>query len=283
MASRTIYFSLQAGFDGKTEGAGEKVDFDVTSGDASAFGSNVPKSFSAYINPSRSNGMYADYSSNATVKWSFEFKLNGTWHSIGEYSRAMNQYTSDWNMSGDISSYVAELMQEYPIAEICFRLNDDDRVIASSSTSGYVTIEYDEAQNAYMQWTDNKLNCSMNGDKVHISWNAPYVYGTSGVIEYYLQCDSDSNIVYYGTNTYADVEPPSYGEEHAYYVFASCEGTAGAWSETAYYTAIVDQNTSYSVKCYLNGGWQDCVVKYYNGIDWQYCTVYFYDDGWKLC
>lgn len=47
---------------------------------------------------------------------------------------------------------------------------------------------------------------------------------------------------------------------------------------------IVTNDVHYTVKCYVNNDWQDCVIYYYDGSKWIECVPYYYANGeWQTC
>lgn len=55
-------------------------------------------------------------------------------------------------------------------------------------------------------------------------------------------------------------------------------------NEVIYTYAETEPVTSYTVRCYINNQWQDCVIYYYNGTSWEECIPYYYDGStWQTC
>lgn len=191
MAERTLYLYVQDGED-ETRDPGDKIDFAITSGTNVAFGNNTPTSFSADFSASTSSGMYADYSSNVTINWSLEFKLNGSWHNVCDFDRSMRKTSSNWAMSGSFRSDTVSLLKAYPIGEVAIRVRDDDVIIAKSTASGSITITYSEPTYGRCTPPSNpRLSATTTASSATLEWD-PGGGGTNNAVTGYTIFYQDS-------------------------------------------------------------------------------------------
>lgn len=143
---------------------------------------------------------------------------------------------------------------------------------------------------ATLEWEDRNLYCVQDGNQVYVSWNPAQSSVFGQKIEYFLYVEGF--FVYSGTDTYATVyigDQFQFNQQYTYNVEAHC-GELVEYSEDVLFTATESGSTQpdsshhYTVRWYVNGSWQDCLIYYYDGSNWIECTPYFYNGSeWETC
>ena len=139
-------FTFEYGEDGDqytTDSVGDKLDFIVTGGANSPFGTNIPTSFSVTF--SRGD-VFANFQDNVTIEWQLRFKINGGWYEVHSATSITNKANSNFNISNrSLPSNVASLLQKYQIEKLALYHDGDNDyrgITATSDATGTCTIEY---------------------------------------------------------------------------------------------------------------------------------------------
>lgn len=227
MASRTLSLRIQES--GTTGGEGDKLDFDISSGTNSAFGSHNPTTYSISFNTSY---LYADYASNVTMKWSIALKINGSRYEIYAGSKSMSKSNSNFDSSGSLPSNVISLLKSYPIDEVSI-YQDGSRVIkGTSSATGTLTINYTEVYPSLGTPAAPTITQNPNGTYT-ASWNAVSYSNGSGSPQYRLWSVSDGQALSsYSTNRSVTLDIGAYGTSLQFRVQATYSGLTTNGSTT---------------------------------------------------
>ena len=169
--------------------------------------------------------------------------------------------------------------------------SSDDGVaeIWGETTMTLVIEYYDEKPE--LKWVNNKLNIEQVGTEAQITWTAVQSrYGAGTPI--YIVFSNDYTELYRGTSTSVTVEPIGFDKEYIYFVFVySSLVEEGGWSETVSFSvSSTPPPEHYTIRCYVDGAWQDCIVQYYDDSTsdpetrWKECIVKYYDgSNWQNC
>lgn len=283
MATRTLDLSVETKL--CTNYADDYVKVSVTSNNY-AFGNDVPTHISFAWSTSV---LRADYSGGVTFEWEIILHFNND-ASVTVYEGTVTSCTSTTDLSvSDIAlpSAAVSALQQSTIDYIeLYPTRENRRLLRGRGGSATCTITYTEVAEVTpsIEWSNRTVTCTQNGDAVNVSWYPAVGYDGSGSVYYYLFCGSEDNVVYSGTATSATVYPPTYNEQYAYYVKATYSTAPERWSTTTYFTATKSTQVHYTIRCYLNGSWQDCIIKYFDGTGWIECVPNYCDgSSWKTC
>lgn len=227
MASRTLGLSIQES--GTTGGEGEKLDFDITSGTNTAFGSHEPYSYSISFNTSY---LYANYSGNITMKWSIHLKINGSRYEIYSGSKTMSKSNSNFDSSGSLPSNVISLLKSYPISEVSIYQDGSREIKGTSSATGTLTINYTEVNPSL--GTPAAPTITQNNDGTYTAeWAAVSASNGSGSVQYRLWSVSDGQaLTSYSTSRKATLDIGAYGTSLQFRVQATYSGLTTNGSTT---------------------------------------------------
>lgn len=293
MASRIFYF--QSDEDGKktTEYVGDKIDYKYTSGENYAFGQNTPVSISFWFDNAET---FANFSGSVTIEYEIHLKINGSWHTV--YSRRgsmnINSDFSAYNIS--LSSTVVNALKQYPIEKIAlYHAGDNDKrgITAKIYAPGYCEIEYEEyiAPEPQIMWENKQLNVSQINSQISVSWQPAYIANNTnlGPVQYTIVCLTNEG---YGGNYFSDTTtntsmvftPPKYNEQLFIQITAWAENVNGVKYSDGVDLVANYSTPSYTIRCYIDNNWQDCMVKYYDGTQWINCIPKYYDGTqWIEC
>lgn len=180
MATRTIPLTVESG-GYTTNGEGEWVAFFPDSNNGS-FGNNNPTSYSITFN---SSYLYANYSSNVTMKWQLKFKIGGKWYTIYTGSATMNKANSDFDSSGTLSSSVISALKSGSISEVGVYQDGTRKIKGSSSAYGTLTITYTEVTPSVTKPGTPTITQNNDGT-FKASWSASTGSNGSGSVTYQL-------------------------------------------------------------------------------------------------
>lgn len=125
---------------------------------------------------------------------------------------------------------------------------------------------------------------AQSGTQYVISWTpAEAKYGAeTDVITYDVLYDDDSWNAGSSTSLTHNIPEDGYGKEIGFAIRAKYAGQY-AWSETTVFKAV-RQNAHYSIRCYFDGKWQDCLVYVHDGTSFVESVPYYYDGtSWTIC
>ena len=219
MATRTIPLTVESG-GYTTDGEGEWVAFFPDSNNGS-FGNHNPTSYSITFNTSY---LYANYSSNVTMKWELKFKIGGTWYSIYTGSKSMKKTSSNFDSSGSLSSSVISALKSGSISEVGV-FQDGSRVIkGTSSAYGTLTITYTEVNPSLGTPAAPTITQNNNGTYT-ATWSAVTGSNGSGSVQYRLWSVSDGlALSSYSTSRSVTLDIGAYGTALQYRVQATYSG-----------------------------------------------------------
>lgn len=142
-------------------------------------------------------------------------------------------------------------------------------------------------------WTNKALNITQQGDQVFISWNPASIINnySSEVVWYSIQCTIDGvgfvDGQYFGadtTDTSILFTPPAYDKELFVQLNAWAHNVSGGvYSDSATFI-ITSAPEHYTIKCFIDGEWKECIIKYYDGQNWiDSIAKYFDGTQWVEC
>ena len=287
MASRVVTASLSSG-------SKEKTFYD---GDTITYGSNISSEsavegtiISATLNISNfrvySGSCYMDvYIGGTKVAETVEMDLDDHGGGSASWVEVELEYLKP-----------ALLTASGAITLICYNNNNPNSTVRTYGTesSGFceVVVEYNEpVVEPLIQWSKN-FSVSQEDYKARLTWDKATPINGAGSISYAVEASytkdgqSITKTVYSGSSTSILIEPPEYGIAVSYCVFAFSSGAlnSGTGSAGKSLTITLPEVTHYTVKCYLNGTWQDCLIYYYDGSNWIECIAKYYDGTqWNEC
>lgn len=228
-------------------------------------------------------------------------KFSVSWNScVGSYGSGDVTYTvyyGEWEDGYQAySKYVSTSTSTtidlwYPIAgkSIVFYFS----VVAHYSNISSSSSDYGEytVYGPYISWEDSlpTPTVSQSGTSLMISWTRATVVNDTGNVYYIVRCTSNSGIddAVETTDTSASMQIPAYGVELNIIVTAICDSPSlSIGSKTAQFIAeeIVVEPSYYTIRTYINGMWQDSIVRYYDGISWIECVPQYYNGTqWVEC
>jgi len=159
--------------------------------------------------------------------------------------------------------------------------------VSRSSNSTGVTLNAPQ-----LIWESNGLTITSTGSQVQASWNPASIANNYNgeVIQYSLVCQIREH-GYDGTEyettiteTSHTFAPPAYDQELFIQITAWANNVGGnRYSEGVYFT-VPSAPSHYTIRCYLNGGWQDCIIQYHDGVNWIECVAKYHDGSqWQDC
>ena len=168
------------------------------------------------------------------------------------------------------------------------------RLDHDSDVASYVTIKELRLTITYnvepeWQWNSKSVQIQTDGLQVKIFWEqATIQYGNSDKVRYSLSAIYDGTTTKLGDTDKCELvfTPPVYNKPVEYYliVYSSDKEIAHIEHYVGEFTATLEEPSHYIIRCYVNDGWQDCIVKYYNGENWLECIVKYYDGTrWVEC
>ena len=194
MATRTLGLSISEAY--TTTGEGDKINFSISSGTNTAFGSNTPTSYSVTFN---SSYLYADYADSITMQWKLRFKINGSWYDIYTGSQTMSKSDSDFSSSGTLPSTVVSLLQSYPIDKVCIYQNGTRVIKGTSSATGTLTLTYTEATYTRcgapqtVTVNDSSSMVTITKPEITLKWNGATSGTNNPISGYWIGYDISTN------------------------------------------------------------------------------------------
>lgn len=142
-------------------------------------------------------------------------------------------------------------------------------------------------------WTNKALNVTQQGDQVFISWSPASIINnySSEVVWYSIQCTIDGvgfvDGQYFGadtTDTSIVFTPPAYDKELFVQLNAWAHNVGGVvYSDSATFV-ITSAPGYYTIKCFIDGEWKECIIKYYDGKNWIDSIAKYFDGAqWIEC
>lgn len=294
MASRRFYFQSDVDKDPTTtEYVGDKIDYVYTSGVNEPFGQDTPTYISFYFDNSET---YADFSGSVTIEYEIRLKINGTWYTVHERRSSMN-INSDFSVYNIyLNSTIVNLLKQYSINEIAlYHAGDRDNrgITARMYAPGYCEIEYEKyiAPEPQIMWENKQLNVSQINSQISVTWQPAYIANNTnlGPVQYTIVCLTDEG---YSGNYFSDTTintsmlftPPKYNEQLFIQITAWAENVNGSKYSDGVYLVANYSTLNYTIRCYIDNNWQDCIVKYYDGTQWIDCIPKYYDGTqWVEC
>lgn len=251
MATRTIPLTVESG-GYTTGGSGEWVAFFPDSNNSS-FGNNNPTSYSITFN---SSYLYANYSSNITMKWQLKFKIGGNWYTIYTGSKTMKKTNSDFSSSGSLSSEVITALKNNSISEVGVYQNGSRVIRGTSSAYGTLNITYTEVIPTLGTPAAPTITQNNNGTYT-ASWNAVSASNGSGSVQYRLWSVTDGlALSSYSTSTSTTLNIGTYDYAFQFKVQATYSGlttNSGTTTKTFYKPSLnapsnfkINSSTSYT-------------------------------------
>ena len=280
MATRTLGLSVETYLCNNYED--DYVEVSVTSNNY-AFGNDVP-TYISFNFPTTS--LRADYANGVTFEWEIILHFNNG-VSVTVYEGTVYSCTSSTNLSVyDIAlpSQAVSAFQQSTIDYIeLYPTRENRRLLRGRGGSATCTITYTETVLPTLS-TPGAPTLSQNGNMMTISWSPAYGYYGSGYVTYYILVNGDEEMWYVGTSTSFECEIPSnyYGVSKSYSIRADYSGLMAWGNSTSFTPKSIEVHRT--IRCYLNGAWQDCIVKYYDGANWIECVAKYFDGSqWQDC
>lgn len=251
MATRTIPLTVEDG-GYTTNGEGAWVAFFPDSNNSS-FGNDNPTSYSITFN---SSYLYANYSSNVTMKWQLKFKIGGKWYTIYTGSKTMKKTSSDFSSSGSLSSEVITALKNNSISEVGVYQNGSRAIRGTSSAYGTLNITYTEVIPTLGTPAAPTITQNNNGTYT-ASWNAVSASNGSGSVQYRLWSVTDGlALSSYSTSTSTTLNIGTYDYAFQFKVQATYSGlttNSGTTTKTFYRPSLnaptnfkINGSTSYT-------------------------------------
>lgn len=168
--------------------------------------------------------LYANYSSNVTMKWSVEVKSGGTWYEVSEGSKSMNKSNSNFNVGyTSIGSGLANSLKSYGYNHVGVFQRGSRNIKGSSSSSGNCTIYYDVAQPSLGTPGTPTITQSSSNATFSISWSAASYSNGSGSPTYRVWQVGTGSVSDYASSLSRTLNIPGYGS-YTYEIDASYSG-----------------------------------------------------------
>lgn len=244
MATRTIPLTVESG-GYTTGGSGEWVAFFPDSNNSS-FGNNNPTSYSITFN---SSYLYANYSSNITMKWQLKFKIGGNWYTIYTGSKTMKKTNSDFSSSGSLSSEVITALKNNSISEVGVYQNGSRVIRGTSSAYGTLNITYTEVIPTLGTPSAPTITQNNNGTYT-ASWNAVSASNGSGSVQYRLWSVTDGlALSSYSTSTSTTLNIGTYDYAFQFKVQATYSGltTSSGTTTKTFYKPYLDAPSNFKI------------------------------------
>lgn len=244
MATRTIPLTVESG-GYTTGGSGEWVAFFPDSNNSS-FGNNNPTSYSITFN---SSYLYANYSSNITMKWQLKFKIGGNWYTIYTGSKTMKKTNSDFSSSGSLSSEVITALKNNSISEVGVYQNGSRVIRGTSSAYGTLNITYTEVIPTLGTPAAPTITQNNNGTYT-ASWNAVSASNGSGSVQYRLWSVTDGlALSSYSTSTSTTLNIGTYDYAFQFKVQATYSGltTSSGTTTKTFYKPYLDAPSNFKI------------------------------------
>lgn len=243
------------------------------------------------------SSLRANYSSGVTFEWEIILHFsNNSYATV--YEGTVSSCTSTTNLSVSniaLPSDAVSLLKQSTIDYIeLYPIRENRRLLEGRGGSATCYIDYEEYNSdPYIEWYNTSLSVSTSNGQVHVSWNPATVINgnSSNAIQYIVACTisgqgfDGSEYTAVTASTSHSFTPPAYNTELFLQITAEASGVHNVKHSEGVELTVAQAIVSYStIRCYLNGQWQDCTVQYYDGKQWSYCSVNYYDGTkWQNC